>query len=134
MIEIFNKAKIIKLNPYKTNTVNNFNSSLNKLLENITKRAEYEISDNHYYRKIDESFNNSGLNCKGIAFSISQDSDKFGGHLLEVSMLHPSMKKEVSRPLAYGNKKDILDFLKKKESIKSIKEDLEGMVEDLIHN
>lgn len=134
MIEIFNKAKIIKLNPYKNNSVNKLNSSLDNVLNNIVKRAEYEISDEHYYKKINETFNNSGLDCKGIAFSISQDSDKFGGHLLEVSMLHPSMKKEVSRPLVYGNKKDIIEFLKNKNSLKTIKEDLDAMVEDLKHN
>jgi len=133
MIEIFNKAKIIKLNPYKTYPAKNLTTSIEGFVQDILKRAEYEVSDEHYYKKINAAFNDNNLNCKGIAFTISQDSDKFNGHLLEVSMLHPSMKIEISRPLAYGNKKEILNFLKDKSSVKTIKEDLETMVKEL-HN
>jgi len=111
----------------------NFENKLTLLLKKIKNRAEYEISDSHYYRSIDEHIANpeKSLYCRSIAFSISQDEANSAHHLLEVSMLHPSMMTEVKRPLAAGSKEDILKFLNSKESIKNIQEDILQMSEKL---
>ena len=136
MIKLFsNNARIIKMNPLNKNNLD-VNKGIKDTLDKLLKRAEYELSDDFHYKDINECFSNDGkgLNCKALAFTISQDSDKFAGHMLEVSMLHKSMQRELTRPLAYGTKKDILDFLKNKESFKSIKKDIDEMNKEILED
>lgn len=127
-----NSAKIVKMEPLNKNTFD-ISKSIKASLEKLTKRAEYEMSDDFHYKNIDESFVNDGkgLNCKALAFTISQDSDKYSGHLLELSMLHKSMQKELTRPLAYGTKQQIVDFLKNKDAFKNIKKDIDDLNSEL---
>ena len=54
--------------------------------------------------------------------------------MLWVSMLHPSMQIENSKPLAYGNKEEIVKFLKDEKSIKQIEEKLNTLSEELKNN
>ncbi len=127
----FGNTTILPLNsPFRKNYAD-LNETIKSLIDDLYKNAQHKISDDRFYQAITQGIVNGTkeLNAKGLAFTISQDSDKFNGHLLEVSMLLPSMK-EIKRPLAYGNSKKILDFLKDKESLKVIKKDLLEMSAD----
>lgn len=110
-----------------------FNTQLNQLVNNIKKRAEFEISDKNPYLAINEYFKNTDkkYNCRAIAMTISQDQPNKSKHLLEVSMLHPTMTIENKRPLAYGDKKTILNYLDKLNVKELIKTDIIPMSEKL---
>ena len=131
MIKIFNRAKIVNLRPTVNSKINNVNEFLENCISKISKRAEYEISDSHYYQNIDEVFNFNNPDYKKIIFNISQDDNNFSGHMLEITIQHPYMQLEATRPLAYGSKKDILEFLNDKKSLDTIKNDIEQMIKDL---
>lgn len=132
-----NKAQIVNLNP----TINkdkklsqNFN--LKELIKKLTSQAENYIKKDEYYRQIDVGCeaNDPKYYAKGIAFSIQKDNTAQDKHMLWVSMLHPSMQIENSKPLAYGNKEEIVKFLKDEKSIKQIEEKLNTLSEELKNN
>ena len=136
MIHI-NKAQIVNLNP----TINkdkklsqNFN--LKELIKKLTSQAENYIKKDEYYRQIDVGCeaNDPKYYAKGIAFSIQKDNTAQDKHMLWVSMLHPSMQIENSKPLAYGNKEEIVKFLKDEKSLKQIEEKLNTLSEELKNN
>ena len=136
MIHI-NKAQIVNLNP----TINkdkklsqNFN--LKELIKKLTSQAENYIKKDEYYRQIDVGCeaNDPKYYAKGIAFSIQKDNTAQDKHMLWVSMLHPSMQVENSKPLAYGNKEEIVKFLKDEKSLKQIEEKLNTLSEELKKN
>ena len=136
MIHI-NKAQIVNLNP----TINkdkklsqNFN--LKELIKKLTSQAENYIKKDEYYRQIDVGCeaNDPKYYAKGIAFSIQKDNTAQDKHMLWVSMLHPSMQVENSKPLAYGNKEEIVKFLKDEKSLKQIEEKLNTLSEELKNN
>ncbi|MBO6181451.1 hypothetical protein IJ674_10895 [bacterium] len=132
-----NKAQIVNLNP----TINkdkklsqNFN--LKELIKKLTSQAENYIKKDEYYRQIDVGCeaNDPKYYAKGIAFSIQKDNTAQDKHMLWVSMLHPSMQVENSKPLAYGNKEEIVKFLKDEKSLKQIEEKLNTLSEELKNN
>lgn len=132
-----NKAQIVNLNP----TINkdkklsqNFN--LKELIKKLTSQAENYIKKDEYYRQIDVGCeaNDPKYYAKGIAFSIQKDNTAQDKHMLWVSMLHPSMQIENSKPLAYGNKEEIVKFLKDEKSLKQIEEKLNTLSEELKNN
>ena len=132
-----NKAQIVNLNP----TINkdkklsqNFN--LKELIKKLTSQAENYIKKDEYYRQIDVGCeaNDPKYYAKGIAFSIQKDNTAQDKHMLWVSMLHPSMQVENSKPLAYGNKEEIVQFLKDEKSLKQIEEKLNTLSEELKNN
>lgn len=132
-----NKAQIVNLNP----TINkdkklsqNFN--LKELIKKLTSQAENYIKKDEYYRQIDVGCeaNDPKYYAKGIAFSIQKDNTAQDKHMLWVSMLHPSMQVENSKPLAYGNKEEIVKFLKDEKSLKQIEEKLNVLSEELKNN
>ena len=132
-----NKAQIVNLNP----TINkdkklsqNFN--LKELIKKLTSQAENYIKKDEYYRQIDVGCeaNDPKYYEKGIAFSIQKDNTAQDKHMLWVSMLHPSMQVENSKPLAYGNKEEIVKFLKDEKSLKQIEEKLNTLSEELKNN
>ncbi len=134
MIKFLNtNAKIINMN--NLNNPKDFidMEKVKKLLSDVTRRANYEVCDDRYYAPINEGLINNAYNksYKSINFMISQDSDKFSGHMLEVAMVHPKNGMPFRRPLAYGDKKQILDFLENKDSLKIIKNDLTAIQEDI---
>lgn len=104
-----------------------------QILKKMHDRAEYEVIDNAYYRTINEYIVNKDkqLFCSAIAFNISKDADNKAKHIFEISMLHPAMQIEVKRPLIYGSKDDILQFLNDKNSVKQIMDDISKMSEKL---
>lgn len=129
-----NKAQIVNLNP----TINkdkklsqNFN--LKELIKKLTSQAENYIKKDEYYRQIDVGCeaNDPKYYAKGIAFSIQKDNTAQDKHMLWVSMLHPSMQVENSKPLAYGNKEEIVKFLKDEKSLKQIEDKLNTISEEL---
>ena len=136
MIHI-NKAQIVNLNP----TINkdkklsqNFN--LKELIKKLTSQAKNYSKKDEYYSQIDVGCeaNDPKYYAKGIAFSIQKDNTAQDKHMLWVSMLHPSMQVENSKPLAYGNKEEIVKFLKDEKSLKQIEEKLNTLSEELKNN
>ena len=123
-----NNATIIPLNSPFRRTYTSLQETIKSLADELYKNAQYKMADDRFYQEISQSVinNTKELNAKAIAFTLSQDSDKFNGHLLEVSMLLPTMK-VIKRPLAYGDSRTILDFLKDKNSVQVIKKDLLAM-------
>lgn len=122
-----NKAKIIRLKPV------NFQENLEILVKTIKDRAGREILDNSYYREINVPMQNTDKNlyCRSLVLSISQDEKNKASHLLEVAMLHPAMMIENKRPIAMGNKAEILKALEDKNFIKNLSKDISEMSDKL---
>lgn len=122
-----NKAKIIRLKPV------NFKEKLEILVKTIKDRAGREILDNSYYREINVPMQNTDKNlyCRSLVLSISQDEKNKASHLLEVAMLHPAMMIENKRPIAMGNKAEILKALEDKNFIKNLSKDISEMSDKL---
>ena len=122
-----NKAKIIRLKPV------NFKEKLEILVKTIKDRAGREILDNSYYREINVPMQNTDKNlyCRSLVLSISQDEKNKASHLLEVAMLHPAMMIENKRPIAMGNKAEILKALEEKNFIKNLSKDISEMSDKL---
>ncbi len=122
-----NKAKIIRLKPV------NFQEKLEILVKTIKDRAGREILDNSYYREINVPMQNTDKNlyCRSLVLSISQDEKNKASHLLEVAMLHPAMMIENKRPIAMGNKAEILKALEDKNFIKNLSKDISEMSDKL---
>lgn len=129
----FNKTEFTKSINFKRKLPVELEKRLYTLLSKFKNRAEYELCDTAYYRPINEAIQNNSKKIygKSIALSISQDEANNAQHILEVSMLHPTMMLEVKRPLAYGDKKTIMNFLNNENSIKILKEDIKQMSEKL---
>lgn len=122
-----NKAKIVRLKPV------NFQEKLEILVKTIKDRAGREILDNSYYREINVPMQNTDKNlyCRSLVLSISQDEKNKASHLLEVAMLHPAMMIENKRPIAMGNKAEILKALEDKNFIKNLSKDIAEMSDKL---
>jgi len=132
-----NRAQFIKLNPVikkDKKLENKFN--LKEIIKKLTAQAENYVKKDEYYSQIDVGCQNYDPKyyAKGIAFSIQKDTSVTDKHMLRVSMLHPSMQIEHSKPLAYGNKEEIVKFLKDEKSIKQIEEKLNTLSEELKNN
>ena len=132
-----NKAQYIKLNQtVKKDRKLEQKFNLKDLISKLTAQAENYIKKDDYYSQIDVGCQNSDPRyyAKGIAFSIQKDSSATDKHMLRVSMLHPSMQVENSKPLAYGSKDEIVKYLKDEKSLKEIKEKLDILSEELKNN
>lgn len=132
-----NKAQYIKLNPaVKKDRKLEQKFNLKELISKLTAQAENYIKKDEYYSQIDVGCQNHDPRyyAKGIAFSIQKDASAADKHMLRVSMLHPSMQVENSKPLAYGSKEEIIKFLKNEKSLKDIKEKLDILSEELKNN
>lgn len=124
----FNKAKLIQLNPTQGIKMND--NILKNMITKITASAREKMSDASPYSEISESVINNNKQYKAIALNISQDEDKFNGHLLEVCVLDNSMR-EHKRPLAYGDANTILNYLSDKNILKNIQQDLKAILEEI---
>lgn len=132
-----NKAICIKLNPIVNKgkkLEQKFN--LKELITKLTTQAQNYVKKDEYYSQIDVGCQNNDPKyyAKGIAFSIQKDNSETDKHLLWVSMLHPSMQVENSKPLAYGSKEEIIKYLEDEKSIKQIEEKLAKLSEELKNN
>ena len=129
-----NSAILIKLNPVtKKGKILENKFNLEDLIAKLTDQAKNYIKKDDYYRQIDVGCQVSDPKycAKGIAFSIQKDSTEYDKHMLRVSMLHPSMEIESSKPLVYGNKDTILKYLKDENTIKQIEEKLKKLSDEL---
>ena len=130
------KAITIKLNPVtqKGKKLEKFN--LKEMISKITAQAENYIKKDEFYSQINVGCENKDPKyyAKAIALSIQKDVSESDKHMLRVSMLHPSMQVENRKPLAYGNKEEIVKFLKDEKSLKQIAEKLDAMSDELKNN
>jgi hypothetical protein len=69
----------------------------------------------------------AGAIAKSIKLKIVQDEENFTKHFLEVVMSAPNSRVDLTRPITYGNKDEILRFLKNPESLKLITEHIKQM-------
>ncbi len=132
-----NKAIYIKLNPVvKRGKKLEQKFNLKELIKKLTAQAQNYVKKDEYYSQIDVGCPNNDPKyyARGIAFSIQKDTSATDKHMLRVSMLHPSMQVENSKPLAYGSKEEILKYLKDEKSIKQIEEKLDTLSEELKNN
>lgn len=131
-----NKAITIKLNPIIKKGKNLEKFNLKNLISKITAQAENYIKKDEFYSQINVGVENKDPKyfAKGIAFSIQKDVSEKDRHMLRVSMLHPSMQIENSKPLAYGDKEAIVKFLKDENSLKQIEEKLKILSDELKNN
>lgn len=129
----FDYRKYLKVNLYKGKQSMNFENAFKEMLGKLKNRAELEMLDNGYYRAINEHLQNTNkkYHCRSIAMTISQDKDDYTQHLLEISMLHPTMMIENKRPLFAGHKKDILEYLNKPNLLETMQKDLSQMSDKL---
>ena len=91
-----------------------------------------EISDRSKYPSIIEGTANLGetLKARGGAFKIYQDPEDMAKHMLEVSVLHPRQQIELTRPLVYGSKNNILNFLNDDRSYNSALRQIKEMCDE----
>lgn len=103
-------------------------TTVKTLIKNMRNRIN-EISDFHPYPKISEgsAIVDDKLFARGVAFQIKQDAENKAGHMLEVSVLHPHKQVEYTRPLAYGNKNTIADYLNNDRSQDAILKEIDEM-------
>ncbi|MBP3846699.1 hypothetical protein J6I39_03005 [bacterium] len=131
-----NKAIIIKLNPIveKGKILEKFN--LKAMISKLLTQAENYVKKDEFYSQINVGCENKDPKyfAKGIAFSIQKNVSENDKHMLRVSMLHPSMQVENSKPLVYGDKETIIKFLKDESSLKQIEEKLEILSDELKNN
>lgn len=126
----FNSAKLIQLNPIQGIKMNE--NILTDMINKIRK-STVSMADDRFYKPISESVINNNKDYKAIALTISQDEDKYSGHMLEISVLDNSML-EHKRPLAYGDKDTIISYLSNKDVVKNIKQDLEAILSEIRQN
>lgn len=130
----FNQVNILKHSTNKiTQKYMDNIKDLETLLHKIKSRAEFEISDTHYYRPINEGLysKNKKMPYKGAALTISQDETNKAQHMIEISLLHPTMATEIKRPLAMGNKKEIIEYLNDNNTLNNIRKDISEMSQKL---
>lgn len=130
----FNKTFISKIKTDKGYISMDFSKKINKLIDNMEKRASYEMSDTYKYPEISEHITEKqtrNMKYKSIAMTLKQDADNQAQHMLEISILHPSMMLEIKRPLYAGSKDNILNYLKNLNPNDLIKNDINEMIEKL---
>jgi len=118
----------INTKKYPNKFMNN-NEAYKKAIEKVIIKAEQDIDDKSYYLPIEEFLQNfeTDANTKSIKLKIAQDEENFSKHFLEVVISNPNSQIDITRPITYGNKDDILRFLKNPESLKLITEHIKQM-------
>lgn len=118
----------LSTNKYQNKIMNN-TEAYKKAIEKILIKAEQDIDDEAYYLPIEEFVQkfDAGTIAKAIKFKIVQDEENFTKHFLEVVMSAPNSGINLTRPITYGNKDDILRFLRNPESLKLITEHIKQM-------
>lgn len=118
----------LSTNKYQNKIMNN-TEIYKKVIEKILIKAEQGIDDRAYYLPIEEFVQkfDAGAIAKSIKLKIVQDEENFTKHFLEVVMSAPNSRVDLTRPITYGNKDEILRFLKNPESLKLITEHIKQM-------
>lgn len=118
----------LSTNKYQNKIMNN-TETYKKVIEKIIEKAEQGIDDKAYYLPIEEFVQkfDAGAIAKSIKLKIVQDEENFTKHFLEVVMSAPNSRVDLTRPITYGNKDEILRFLKNPESLKLITEHIKQM-------
>lgn len=118
----------LSTNKYQNKIMNN-TETYKKAIEKILIKAEQGIDDRAYYLPIEEFVQkfDAGAIAKSIKLKIVQDEENFTKHFLEVVMSAPNSRVDLTRPITYGNKDEILRFLKNPESLKLITEHIKQM-------
>lgn len=129
----FDSLNNLRIKILKGKTTLNFEKQFNETLNKLKSRAELEMLDNGYYRTINEHLQNTdkNLHCRSLAMTILQDEKDYSQHILEISILHPTMMVENKRPLVAGHKNDILKYLNNPNITEEIKTNLAQMSEKL---
>lgn len=108
------------------------NTKIKNLLKSLKVNVDSYLYDNRYYNPITAGtpLSDRTLNSRAIAFKVSQDPDNLAKHMLEVSVLHPKAALELTRPLAYGDKKAILGYLNDEKSFDGVMKEVKEMCEE----
>ena len=127
------KLKIRPLNnPSGVQPKETYTQKLEQMIKVFKSRVEAEARDYYsYYKDINVPIQNIEQETSAKAGALTLKFQEQGKHLLEISVLHPSMEKEVKRPLKYGNQQEILDFLNNREFLPNIKTAIKEMSEKL---
>ena len=123
------KAILIPLNPKQGKYMND--TIFQNLINKFTQKVQVGVSDKMFYTPISESFVANNKDYRAMALSVSQDCDKYAGHMLEICVLHPAKQREYKRPLVYGNKETILNYLKDKNILNNIKQDFNAILDEI---
>jgi len=119
----------LRVNPYQTNV--SFSGKTTKIVslpekiassfKKLHDRAEREVTEYDYFKQVQENFKNpdKSLYVGDISLKISQPPKELGANYkthrhLEATVYSPTKGQNVSRPLASGTKKEILEKLKEK--------------------
>ena len=107
---------------------------LEKIINKVAERAEAEIPDKGYFRSFAENFEKdtkTDLFAKDIALFVERDEEREGRAFLGVSVLHPTMSLDITNYLMNGNRKEIIEFLKKPEFKENLKNRILSLSESL---
>ena len=69
-----------------------------------------------------------------IKLRIVQDEEKLNKHFVELLIKPKQSSLEITRPLSYGNKSEIIEFLSKSESLTEISNHLTEMLNNIRNN
>ena len=119
-------AKIVNINPAFNTDIN----ALKNMIKQITKQAEYGVSDSYKYNPISLGATLTNKDYKAVALTISQDEDKLYGHMLEISVLDNLMQAH-KRPLVYGNKQAIMQYLKSYKTLNLVLQDFRAIMKEI---
>ena len=107
------------------NMVNNL-KSYKASVEKIYQKARYSIDSDRYYSPIEELVKTNS-SAKSVKLRIVQDEENLRKHFLEVTLGNSASGNVLTRPIAYGDKEDILKYLLNPESPSGILKNVEQM-------
>lgn len=94
------------------------NTDLNKELEKISAKIKdrvcKEVPDTGYFRNFAENFEKGykpDLFCKNVALFVQRDEERDGRAFLGVSVLHPTMNKQISTYIVNGDRNRLLEYM-----------------------
>ena len=105
-----------------------------KTMQQLSQSADEYIKDDSYYRPIETILADNTPDTTTIKLRIEQDNEKFDKHFVELSIRPKQSSLDVTRPLCYGNKSEIIEFLSKSESLSEITNNLTEMLNNIRRN
>ena len=105
-----------------------------KTVQQLSQSADAYIKDDSYYRPIETILADNTPDATTIKLRIVQDEEKLNKHFVELLIKPKQSSLEATRPLSYGNKSEIIEFLSKSESLTEISNHLTEMLNNIRNN
>ena len=138
-------AKIYNNNPLGTNIRLSkeakmpeikLSETLQKITEAIKDDISSKIHDVGYFSNFAQDCKNPDKNlfARAISLAVRKDPNNDGKAYLSINILHPTMQVNSSSNLAYGDRKELLEFVNTPDFIKRLETIVRDMAEKLKEN